>query len=174
MLAGMILGAVFVISALMLFATGRHIRNREPHFVGLSVLGFLAASTIASVVIYFDSGEWSLDDRRFSSGLSMAEVDAVASALAPSEPAVPAPAVGSTQVGSVQSLLDGLREKLESDPENSSGWALLAQSYAFTGDIELAEDALSHAVALGVDEADLRRRVDSARRDPHISLNLPR
>lgn len=173
MLSGMILGAVIVIGALMLFATGRHIRNGERHFIGLSVLGLVAASTIAAIVIHFDSGEQSLDDRRFGSGISMAEVDAVASALAPSEPVVRAPAVGSTQVGSVQSLLDGLRQKLESDPENSSGWALLAQSYAFTGEMELAEDALSHAVALGLDETEMRQRIDSARRDPHKNLALP-
>ena len=65
---------------------------------------------------------------------------------------------------SVDSLIGGLEKRLAAEPEDSAGWALLAQSYAFVANREGAETALQRAVALGVDEATLRERVQSAQR----------
>jgi predicted Zn-dependent protease len=64
----------------------------------------------------------------------------------------------------VDSLIGGLEKRLAAEPEDSAGWALLAQSYAFVANREGAETALQRAVALGVDEATLRERVQSAQR----------
>jgi cytochrome c-type biogenesis protein CcmH len=76
----------------------------------------------------------------------------------------------STRVASVPSLIDGLESRLASEPDNASGWALLAQSYAFVGNTDGANEAMRRAVDLGLDEADLRQRVQSARRDAHAGL----
>jgi len=63
---------------------------------------------------------------------------------------------------SVDQLIGGLEQRLQSNPADPKGWALLAQSYAFLGDLERAQSALAQAVALGLDEGDLRQRVSSA------------
>lgn len=70
------------------------------------------------------------------------------------------------RVAPVSTLVQGLRARLEATPEDPKGWALLAQSYAFVGDSEAAEEALGRAVALGFDEADLRERVRMAVSSP--------
>lgn len=69
-----------------------------------------------------------------------------------------APRAGGTAVAPVASLIAGLEQRLARDPGDAKGWALLAQSYAFLGDVERTESALAEAVALGLDEQDLRRR----------------
>lgn len=66
-------------------------------------------------------------------------------------------------VAPVESLIDGLVRRLDAEPGDAKGWALLAQSYAFLGNLEHAESALARAVELGLDENDLRRRIDAAR-----------
>lgn len=77
-----------------------------------------------------------------------------------------APAARSTaSIGTVESLIGGLETKLSANPSDAGGWALLAQSYSFVGDVDGAERAIEHAVALGVLEQDLRDRVAQARRD---------
>jgi cytochrome c-type biogenesis protein CcmH/NrfG len=68
------------------------------------------------------------------------------------------------QAAPVESLIGGLETRLAAAPEDSAGWALLAQSYAFVANREGAETALQRAVALGADEAALRERVRSAER----------
>lgn len=67
-----------------------------------------------------------------------------------------------SSVAPVGSLVAGLRARLEQNPEDVKGWALLAQSYAFMADGAGAEEAVARAVALGFDEADLRNRVELA------------
>jgi cytochrome c-type biogenesis protein CcmH len=59
-------------------------------------------------------------------------------------------------------MVDGLRARLEQSPDDPKGWALLAQSYAFMGDREGAEAALARAVALGMNEPELRQRIEAA------------
>jgi cytochrome c-type biogenesis protein CcmH len=71
------------------------------------------------------------------------------------------------QAAPVSSLVGGLEQRLAAQPNDADGWALLAQSYAFMGDAAAADGAIKKAAALGVDERELRARVDSAMRGPH-------
>jgi cytochrome c-type biogenesis protein CcmH/NrfG len=68
------------------------------------------------------------------------------------------------QAAPVESLVDGLEARLATQPNDANGWALLAQSYAYTSNDEGAERAVQRAVALGFDERALRERVASAER----------
>jgi cytochrome c-type biogenesis protein CcmH/NrfG len=68
------------------------------------------------------------------------------------------------QAASVDSLVGGLEARLAAQPNDAEGWALLAQSYAFTSNEEAVERAVARAVALGFDERALRERVASAAR----------
>ncbi len=74
---------------------------------------------------------------------------------------------GAKDVAPVSSLVTGLEQRLAAQPNDANGWALLAQSYAFMGKMDAAEKAVQKAVSLGVDEKQLRARVDGARRGPH-------
>jgi cytochrome c-type biogenesis protein CcmH len=117
----------------------------------------------------------------FSGRLGTVEAPSVSGAalawpVAPSSPLVSArnerPATaGATQAAmqasSVESLVGGLETRLAANPNDANGWALLAQSYAYTANQEATERAVRRAVELGVDEATLRERVDNARRSAH-------
>jgi hypothetical protein len=76
---------------------------------------------------------------------------------------VPTEAAG-LRAAPVESLVDGLEARLAAQPNDADGWALLAQSYAYTADDERAEQAVQRAVALGFDESALRERVAGAER----------
>jgi hypothetical protein len=69
------------------------------------------------------------------------------------------------EVAPVSSLIGGLEARLALEPKDASGWALLAQSYAFVGRTTEADAAMERAVRLGVDEASLRDRVASSARE---------
>ena len=71
------------------------------------------------------------------------------------------------QAAPVSSLVGGLEQRLAAQPNDVDGWTLLAQSYAFMGDAAAANGAVKKAVALGMNEQELRARVDSALRGPH-------
>jgi len=71
------------------------------------------------------------------------------------------------EVAPVESLISGLETRLAAEPDDANGWALLAQSYAYTADEESVERALTRAVALGVDEQSLRERIQGAKRSAH-------
>jgi hypothetical protein len=62
----------------------------------------------------------------------------------------------------VDSLVRGLRTRLEQNPDDAAGWALLAQSYAFLGEADLLQEAMQRAIALGANEATLRQRIEEA------------
>lgn len=51
--------------------------------------------------------------------------------------------------GSVASLVDGLRSRLENEPNDAGGWLLLARSYQHLGRNDEALTAYAHAQALG-------------------------
>jgi hypothetical protein len=74
------------------------------------------------------------------------------------------PEAAGLRAAPVESLVDGLEARLAAQPNDANGWALLAQSYAYTSDKESAEQAVQRAVALGFDERALRERVASAER----------
>lgn len=88
-----------------------------------------------------------------------------------------APAAAGVEVAPVESLIDGLEARLAATPNDAKGWALLAQSYAYTANEEAGEHALRRAVELGVDEPSLRERVQAAKRSVHagglVGQNLP-
>jgi hypothetical protein len=101
-------------------------------------------------------------------------LDSVAWPVAPESPLVaraaarpPAAPSNGGQVASVESLIGGLEARLAANPNDANGWALLAQSYAYTDDDAALEHAVKRAVELGVDEQSLRERVAGARPGVH-------
>ncbi len=68
-------------------------------------------------------------------------------------------------IGSVESFIAPLEARLENQPDDAKGWALLAQSYAFIGNDAGAEKAISRAAALGMDADALRERVAAVHRE---------
>jgi hypothetical protein len=63
----------------------------------------------------------------------------------------------------ISALVDGLESRLATEPEDTDGWVLLAQSYAFLGESQEIEAAIARAVELGFDEVELRHRVELAK-----------
>ncbi len=57
-----------------------------------------------------------------------------------------------SKAGSVGSLLEGLEQRLEQEPNDGGGWLLLAKSYQHLDRIEDARVAYAKAVALGKEE----------------------
>jgi cytochrome c-type biogenesis protein CcmH/NrfG len=88
----------------------------------------------------------------------------------PATPVTTAASSSPKEVAPVSSLVAGLEQRLAAQPNDANGWALLAQSYAFMGKPDAAEQAIQKAVALGVDEKTLRARVDGAARNPHPTI----
>ena len=66
-----------------------------------------------------------------------------------SQPIAPSASSSTKPVGSVASMLDGLKARLESDPDDAGGWLLLAKSYQHLGLTQEADDAYARARALG-------------------------
>ena len=58
-------------------------------------------------------------------------------------------AKSSTSVGSVASMVDGLKERLNKEPDDANGWILLARSYEHLGRNQEALSAYSRARGLG-------------------------
>lgn len=68
----------------------------------------------------------------------------------------------STSVGSVASMVDGLRERLEREPDDANGWILLARSYEYMGRNPEAVSAYDHARALGKSDPKLEETLVAA------------
>lgn len=62
-------------------------------------------------------------------------------------------------VGSVGSMLDGLKSRLESDPDDAGSWLLLAKSYQHLGQVEDANVAYERARALGKSDASFEKSI---------------
>ncbi len=71
-------------------------------------------------------------------------------------------ATPSTSVAPVGDLLSGLEARLEANPDDVSGWRLLAQSYAHVGRWEDAQAAAARAVELGADAEELQAAILAA------------
>lgn len=65
-------------------------------------------------------------------------------------------------VAPVSDMIIGLKSRLNEQPDDVKGWQLLAQSYAYTGDMQNARDAAEQAVRLGADESTLSTALVSA------------
>ena len=82
----------------------------------------------------------------------------------------PAAAGSGVQVASVESLIGRLEARLAAQPNDANGWALLAQSYAYTADDAALERAVKRAVDLGADEASLRERIADSKHNVHAGV----
>lgn len=165
MLLGIVIGAAFVVALLMLSDLGQHDRRQYWQF---SIVGMAIAVAVAAIVVQRVAVEDGADANRVDSlgGISVSQLARATAQLQGTTPS----AAQAGKVASVPSLIRGLEARLGSNPSDMRGWSLLAQSFAFVGDFDSAESALMRAVELGADEADLRSRVEGARRDPHAGL----
>lgn len=127
----------------------------------VGVVGLAVWLVGASVVWLMERNEPSAETAQAQSTASLAWPGTGPSPLVAEDP--PPGAAGVT-APPVESLVQGLEARLEVEPNDAEGWALLAQSYAFTSNEEAVERAVRRAVELGVDEAMLRERVASAKR----------
>ncbi|MBT7614260.1 MAG: tetratricopeptide repeat protein, partial [Rhodospirillaceae bacterium] len=55
----------------------------------------------------------------------------------------------------IRSMVDGLAERLEDEPDNLEGWSRLAQSYGVLGQWQASRDAYDHALTLAPDDLGL-------------------
>ena len=126
--------------------------------IGIVALGLWSAAV--AIKLYVDHADEAAAAAHTSASIAWPVKEPL-----PTLPATASSATGApVQAAPVESLIGGLEARLAAEPEDSAGWALLAQSYAFVSDRDGAETALQRAVALGADEAALRERVRSAQR----------
>lgn len=67
-----------------------------------------------------------------------------------------------SSIAPVGDMISGLEHRLASEPDDISGWSLLAQSYAYTAQMDRAAEAVEKAVQLGADREELEARVRTA------------
>jgi hypothetical protein len=146
-------------------------QRARPVSTGTAVAVLTAALWVAGV-----SAAWLVheNDARGRSEL-VRSLDSLAwpTTAQPSQPAVRASNATSAagmQAESVESLVGRLEARLAAQPNDANGWALLAQSYAYTANEEAGERAIRRAVELGVDEQSLRERVAGAKRSAHAGI----
>jgi cytochrome c-type biogenesis protein CcmH/NrfG len=60
---------------------------------------------------------------------------------------------GDVQLAPVESMLSGLEQRLQQQPDDGKGWLLLAKSYRHLGRMDDARDAYKKAEALGSGDA---------------------
>jgi cytochrome c-type biogenesis protein CcmH/NrfG len=159
------LGILSLAMALVSVAIWRLLRTIGVPTPQSTIIGGIALWVTASVVVALSYEETPRE--------SPARTELVQSldSLAWPEPSSAAPpsaratsAAAGVQAASVESLVSGLEARLAAQPNDAQGWALLAQSYAFTSNEEAVERAVQRAVALGFDEGSLRERVAGAQR----------
>ena len=83
-------------------------------------------------------------------------------ATAPNRGAAAASTSLNSKAGSIESLLSGLVQRLEENPDDGKGWLLLAKSYDHLGRSEAARSAYAKASALGVTDATLGEKLATA------------
>ena len=155
---------VLAIAAVFWFAPFIKMPRPHPgHFVGATLL--VAWTVGAGLKIYLDSVSTETDVLAEATRFGPIQWSEDPPTVTPFPSASGQTSGGIADVAPVQSLIGGLEARLANDPGDVKGWALLAQSYAFVGDSEGAENAIHRAVELGMDEAALRERVKLARRE---------
>lgn len=127
-------------------------RKRSLVVWGLTVLAPLAT---ASAVAVFHNYSHSAADATSVSAIAWPTNAQRSTAPGPARPAT-------TSVAPVGDLIAGLEQRLAQNPNDAKGWVLLAQSHAFLGNTDRVDAAIARAVTLGMDEHELRGRVDSA------------
>ena len=93
------------------------------------------------------------------------DLDRVQGWLNESSDPAPARASNVRSAAPVSQMIDGLARRLEAQPDDEAGWRLLAQSYAYIGDMEQARVAADRAVALGADSQALSAALVEAHTD---------
>lgn len=155
-------GILAVALAVVAYATWWVLRSRS--MSGAQSLGIaIVAMWITSMVVVW----WRHEEPRGRSEL-VRSLDSLAwptTRASPTPQPPPAAVPPAAQVASVDSLVGGLEARLAANHDDAEGWALLAQSYAYTANEEAVERAVQRAVALGVDETSLRERVATAKRN---------
>lgn len=76
----------------------------------------------------------------------------------------------SKTLGSVASLVDGLRYRLNQEPDDANGWILLARSYQHLGRLEEAASAYGRARELGKTDLKLEQSLGSAGQTAEASV----
>jgi hypothetical protein len=141
------------------------LRTRGGQSGGSLAIAIVAMWTTSVAVVW-----WRRDEPSYRSAL-VQPFDSLGwpgTQTAATPPPVVAPAGGGVQAASVESLVGGLEARLAARPDDAEGWALLAQSYAYTANEEAVEHAVQRAVALGADERQLRDRVANAKRSAPV------
>jgi cytochrome c-type biogenesis protein CcmH len=88
------------------------------------------------------------------SAVAVAAYHAGQSSVEPSGNSATANAMAANQGGSVEDMINSLRERLRQNPDNDQGWFLLGLSYRNAGDFEQAEQAFRRASELQPRNAD--------------------
>ncbi|MEZ5921959.1 MAG: c-type cytochrome biogenesis protein CcmI [Parvularculaceae bacterium] len=118
--------------------------NKSPESTSMLSPRITAALTISAFVI---AGGTTLYFLKGSPGAPSSPAIKEASQLSlPAANAEPA-------LGTVDSMIDGLKAKLDKDPSNADGWRMLGWSYFNLGRNREAQDAYAKAVALAPDNA---------------------
>jgi cytochrome c-type biogenesis protein CcmH/NrfG len=157
-----LLAIAFVAVSLWLFRR-RRLRLRS----WLGAFALVAWVVGVGVKVHFDRVREARVDTRIAALPSIAWPGSAPEASAPQDGAptsASADASQPVQAAPISSLIGGLERRLKSNPDDAAGWALLAQSYAFMGDAAAADAAVRKAIARGVDEQELRARIDDAMR----------
>lgn len=75
------------------------------------------------------------------------------------------PPTTTQSVAPVGQMIGRLASRLEEQPDDVDGWRLLAQSYAYVGDMDKARAAADTAVRLGADEETVSAAILDAHTD---------
>lgn len=65
-------------------------------------------------------------------------------------------------VAPVSEMIGHLERRLEAQPNDLKGWTLLAQSFAFIGQIDNARAAAARAVELGASASEIEQQIQAA------------
>jgi len=152
------LAAATAVFAVTLYWAVRKFGIGRRDWIAASVVFVWCAGTGAKM--YLDSAAQTSEADPLAAALMLGPIQGPGTAIA-------TPSAKREALPSVATLIGGLEERLEREPADPKGWALLAQSYAFIGNTAAAEQAIVHAVEFGANESELRARVDGASRDAH-------
>lgn len=114
--------------------------NRDKGFARLPVL-IIVAVVLLAIGLYAVIGRPDAAFLSASGNTSMSDRQPVSSTSR------------SKKVGSIASLLEGLEQRLQREPNDAGGWLLLAKSYQRLGRTAEADDAYAKAKALGQSDA---------------------
>lgn len=101
---------------------------------------------------------------RAKAGMAMAATPGATAAAAPSDSSGPtaddmaamANLTPEEREAKIRSMVDGLAQRLQSDPNDLEGWLKLSRSYGVLGESDKATEALGHAASLAPDRTDIQ------------------